>query len=218
MKPSLNESLLLDKDEQFIIPKQQDAYTLPSTGARDHMFEFNSALAHAPETCSRDGNDKQSLLNVFEAELVRFQSPSADTKNEENFHICETVVSAPQSKDQFNGSTQLNNTNRGQAPENPAQVCIQALELSLSATLSSFHACMNEIAESVQRASAAVHSADRSRIESAIASFRSFAQELEASAKVVEQTLKSDKGKLDQWESNTMINKDNTSVEFLLSK
>lgn len=189
-----------------------------SLKARDHTFEFNAALAHPPETCSRDENDKPSLLNVFEAELARVPSPSADTQKEENVHICENVVSAPHSKDQFNGSIQLNNTNRGQTPQTPAQVCIQALELSLSATLSSFHVCMNDIAESVQRASAAVHSEDRSRIESTIASFRSFAQELGASAKVVEQTLKSDKGKLDQLETNTMTNKDNISVEFLSSK
>lgn len=77
---------------------------------------------------------------------------------------------------------------------------------------------MNDIAESVQRASAAVHSADRSRIESTIASFRSFAHELAASAKVVEQTLKSDRGKLDQRKTITTTNKNNTRVEFLSSK
>lgn len=215
----MKESLVLGKDEPLIIQQQHDAHTSsPSAGARDHTFEFNAALAHAQETCNRDGNDKQSLLNVFEAELARVPSPSADTKNEENVHICENVGSAPKSKDQFNGSTQLNTTSLGQTSQTPAQVCIQALELSLSATLSSFHVCMNDIAESVQRASAAVHSADRNRIESAIASFRSFAQALGASAKVVEQTLKSEREKLDQRETNKMTNKDKISVEFLSSK
>lgn len=215
----MKENLLLDKDEQLIIQQQHDAHTSsPSARARDHKFEFNAALAHAPETCNLDGNDKQSLLKVFEAELARVPLPSADTKTEENVHICENVGSAPKSQDQFNGSTQLNNASLGQTPQTPAQVCIQALELSLSATLSSLYVCMNDIAESVQRASAAVHSADRNRIESAIASFRSFAQALGASAKVVEQTLKSEREKLDQPETNKMTNKDKISVEFLSSK
>lgn len=213
------ESLLPDRDEQLISQQQHNTHTSSrSAGARDHTVEFNAALAHAPETCSRDANDKQSLLNVFEAELARVPSPSADTKNEENVHICDNVGSAPKSKDHFKGSTQLNNTNLDQTPQTPAQVCIQALELGLGAALSSFHACMNDIAESVQRASAAVNSADRSRIESTIASFRSFAHELAASAKVVEQTLKADSGKLDQRKTNTTTNKDNLRVEFLSSK
>lgn len=74
---------------------------------------------------------------------------------------------------------------------------------------------MNDIAESVQRASAAVHSADRSRIES---SFRNFAREVAASAKVVEQTLNPDRGKLDQRDTNTTTNKDNVPSEILSSK
>lgn len=212
--------MLPDRDEQLISQQQHDAHTSSrSAGTRDHTFEFNAALAHAPETCSRDANDKQSLLNVFEAEFARVPSPSADTKNEENVHICDNVGSAPKSKNHFKGSTQLNNTNLDQTPQTPAQVFIQALELSLSAALSSFHACMNDIAESVQRASAAVHSADKSRIESVtIASFRSFAHEVAASAKVFEQTLKADRGKLDQRKTNTTTNKDNIRVEFWSSK
>lgn len=120
--------------------------------------------------------------------------------------------SALKSKDQFNRSTQLNNTNLDQTPQTPAQVCIQALELGVSAALSSFHACMNDIAESVQQASAAVQSADRSRIENAIASLRSFSHEFATSAKAVEQTLKSDR------ETIKTTSKDNRCVEFLSSK
>lgn len=126
--------------------------------------------------------------------------------------------SAHKPKDQFNQSTQLNNTNLDLTLQTPAQVCIQALELGLGAALTSFHVCMNDIAENVQRASAAVHSADRSRIESAIASFRSFAHDFVSSAKAVEQTLKSDRGRLDQRENNIPTNKDNICVEFLSSK
>lgn len=74
---------------------------------------------------------------------------------------------------------------------------------------------MNDIAESVQRASAAVHSADRSRIES---TFRNFAREVAASAKIVEQTLSPDRRKLDQRDTNITTNKDNVPSEILLSK
>lgn len=226
LKPSLKESFLPDSDEHLISEQQHDAPTSSrSAGARDHLFEFNAAIAHAPETYSRDANDKQSLLNLFEAELARVPSPSAHTKNERrkgNVHVCDNVFSmrsALKSRDQFNRLTQLNNTTLHQTPQTPAQVCIQALELGLSAALSSFHACMNEIAESVQQASAAVQSVDRSRIETAIASFRTFAQELAASAKAVEQTtLKSDIGKLDQRETIKTRNKDSTCVEFMSSK
>lgn len=115
-------------------------------------------------------------------------------------------------------STQLDNTNLDQTPQTPAQVCIHALDLGLGAALSSFHACMSDIAESVQQASAAVQSADRSRIESAMASFRSFAHELAASARVVELRLKSDTAKLDLGETITTPEKDNRCTEFLPSE
>lgn len=164
------------------------------------------------------------MLNLFEAELARVPSLSTPTKNEahkENVHVCDNVFpmrSTFKSKNQFNQSTQLNNTNVDQTPQTPAQICIEALELALGAALSSFHACMNDIAESVQRASAAVQSADRGRIESAIASFRSVAHELAACAKAVEQTLKSDRGKFDPRETITTTNNDNRYVELLSSK
>lgn len=206
----MKESLLPRKNEQLICQQQVDTHTSSrSAGARDHSFEFNAAPAHEPETYSRDANNKQSLINVFEAELARVP------KIEENAQICEDIRSAPKSEDHINGSTRLNHTNLDQNPQTPAQVCIQALELGLGAALSSFHACMNDIAESVQRASEAVHSADSSRIESI---FRNFAREVAASAKVVEQTLKPDRGKLDQRETNTTTNNDNVPSEILSGK
>lgn len=125
--------------------------------------------------------------------------------------------SALKSKAPLDRSTQLNNTDLDQTPQTPAQVCIQALDLGLGAALTSFHACMNDIAESVHQASAAVHSADRSRIGSAMASFRSFIHELAASANVVEQRLKSDTAKFDHGETITTPNKDRCA-EFLSSE
>lgn len=126
--------------------------------------------------------------------------------------------SAFKSKDLLDQSTELNDTNLDQNPQTPAQVCIQALNLGLGTALSSFHACMNDIVGSVQQASEAVQSADRSRIESVMASFRSFAREIAASANVVEQNLKSEKGMLDQGETIAAPNKDNRGARFLSGK
>lgn len=77
---------------------------------------------------------------------------------------------------------------------------------------------MSDIVESVQQASAAVQSADKSRIESAMASFRSFNHELAASARVVELRLKSDTPKLDLGETITKPEKDDRCTEFLPSE
>lgn len=166
---------------------------------------------HAPENYGRESNDKQSLLNLFEAELARGPSPSTHTQNEArkgNVQVYDNVFSM--------GS--LDNTNLEQTPQTAAQVCILALDLGLGAALSSFRACMSDIADNVQQASAAVQSADRTRIESAIVSFRSFAHELAASAKVVEQRLKSDTAKLELGKTITTPNTDNKCTEFLSSE
>lgn len=193
-------------------------------GARNDPFEFHAALAHAPENYDREPNDKQSLLNLFEAELARGPSPSTHTQNEArkgNVQVYDNVFSmgsALKSKAPLHRSTQLDNTNLEQTPQTAAQVCILALDLGLGAALSSFRACMSDIADSVQQASAAVQSADRTRIESAMVSFRSFAHELAVSAKVVEQRLKSDTAKLELGETISTPNTDNRCTEFLSSE
>lgn len=179
---------------------------------------------HGHESYGREANDKQSLLNLFEAELARGSPPSAHSQTEarkRNVQVYDNVFSmesAFKSKAPLDRSTQLDNTNLEQTPQTPAQVCMIALDIGLGAALSSFRACMADIADSVQQASATVQSADRIRIESALVSFRSFAHELAASAKVVEQRLKSDTTNLEHGETITIPHKDNRCTEFLSSE
>ena len=219
----------------MVSQQQHEAHTWSrSAGARNDPFEVHAALVHAHEDFGHEANDKQSLLNLFETELARGPSPSAHTQNEaspsahtqnearkRNVQVYDNVFSmesALKSKAPSDRSTQLDNPNLEQTPQTPAQVCILALDLGLGAALSSFRACLSDIANSVQLASAAVQSADRIRIESAMVSFRSFAHELAASAKVVEQRLKSDMAKLELGETMITPHKDNKCAEFLSSE
>lgn len=163
-------------------------------------------------------------MNLFEAELAKVPSPSAHTQTEAskgNHYVYNDVFSmrsALKSQALLDRSAKLSGTNLDHSPQTTTQVCIQALDLGLGAALSAFNACLNDIMESVQQASAAVRSADRYRIESAMASFRCFTHEIAASAKVVDQRLKSDTMDPDQGENMTTPNKDNRCAEFLSSK
>ncbi len=139
-------------------------------------------------------NDNRHLLNLFEAELARFPSRPGPCEEVETtgtlgiYSEVAPILSTAKSQRSVDLSTQ-----DMQAPLDQicSDTCIRMLELGLRTALSSFDTCIHTVASSVVEASVAVRSAEKSRIESAIASFRRFASEIEASGKALGRGLES---------------------------
>lgn len=144
-----------------------------------------------------------SLLQVFEAELAKLSSISSPTEYKENITelgVLDKSPSVPSSEEPHlsaeeairDAKASLNDMGpMGQQP------CLQLLELALHATFSIFGTFATQLANCVQEVSATIQLAEKTReidtqvLDNAVASFRSFAEEIAVLEKALRREPKS---------------------------
>lgn len=138
-----------------------------------------------------------SLLQVFEAELAKLSSNPSPTECKEvitNLGLPVKRPLVPSSVEPHCPAEEAirdtKTSSHGMGPMGP-QPCVPVLELALRATLSTFGTCVTQIANCVQEVSTTMQVADKNQgidiqvLDNAVASFRSFAEEIAALEKAL---------------------------------